>query len=330
MIGSADRCGWDACPPRPRTVTRMMSAAAQHRPRFRREHAARELGRGDVQRVRGDRPALPGGGQHALADHLVRAPVALLAGLEHEDHVSPQLGPPGAKQPRRPGQHRRMQVVAAGVHHPGEPRGVRQPRCLRDRQRVHIPAQQHRRPGYVLALSHPSVVARLAAQHRRHRGEFPAGGHLQRQATERREHLFLRQRQVQPDLRLPVDGVPQLGDLTGDRSGVLDVAPSVRPLRGRVPVVPCGALGWCLVRLVLVRLVPHRLVPGDPAGAASGWCGVRLTRRPAGASSGWCGVSGCVFCPDRTTPDSRDHSRIIPHPPGGRWSSVRAFAARET
>ena len=34
VIGSAARCGCDACPPRPRTVTRMMSAAASIGPGF--------------------------------------------------------------------------------------------------------------------------------------------------------------------------------------------------------------------------------------------------------------------------------------------------------
>jgi len=65
------------------------------------------------------------------------------------------------------------------------------------------------------------AVAGPAAQHGGHRAEFPAGGHLQRQAVQGRQHLLLSERQVKPDLGLPVDGVPQFGQLSGDRGGVL-------------------------------------------------------------------------------------------------------------
>jgi hypothetical protein len=41
---------------------------------------------------------------------------ALLAGLEHEDHVSGERVAVGGQQPGRPDEHGRMQVVPAGVH----------------------------------------------------------------------------------------------------------------------------------------------------------------------------------------------------------------------
>ncbi len=60
-----------------------------------------------------------------------------------------------------------------------------------------------------------------AAQHGGHRAELPAQADLQRQAVQRGQHLRLRPRQVKPDLRVPVDGVPQLSQVTGDRGRVL-------------------------------------------------------------------------------------------------------------
>ena len=117
----------------------------QHRARPGGEHPARELVRRHVQGVGRDR-ALAGRVEHALADHVPGAGVALLARLEHEDHRAGQVGLPRREQLRGAGQHGRVQVVTAGVHRARHRRRVRQPGLLGDRQRVHVAAQQHDRP----------------------------------------------------------------------------------------------------------------------------------------------------------------------------------------
>jgi len=167
------------------------------------EHPERELARRHVQAERRDRPAA-GRVEHALADHVPGAGVALFSRLEHEDHRAGQLGLPGAQQLGRPGQHGHVQVVPARVHDPVVPRRVGKAGRLGDRQRVHVAAQQH----------HRSRAS--ASQHRGHRAEPLAGGDLKRQPVQRAKHLLLGFRQVKADLRLTVDGLPQQGDLGGD------------------------------------------------------------------------------------------------------------------
>jgi hypothetical protein len=156
-----------------------------------------------VQGVGRDR-ALARRVEHALADHVPGAGVALLARLEHEDHRAREVGLPGRKQPGGAGQHGRVQVVAAGVHGAGDRRRVRQAGLLGDGKRVHVAAQQHDRAG-------PA-----AAQHRGHRADRLAGADLQRQPVQGSQHLALRLRQVQADLGLAVDRMPQLGDIARD------------------------------------------------------------------------------------------------------------------
>src|ERR1700759_2385760 len=82
VIGSAARWGWEAWPPRPRTVTRRMSAAASIGPGRGGKQAAPVRGGRDVQRVGGHR-AGAGRVQDAFADHHVGPAVALFARLEH-------------------------------------------------------------------------------------------------------------------------------------------------------------------------------------------------------------------------------------------------------
>ena len=162
---------------------RDLVGGGQHRARPGGEHPAGELVPAHVQGVGRDR-ALARRVEYPFADHVPGAGVALLARLEHEDHRAGHLGLPGAEQLGRAGQHRGVQVVAAGVHRAGYGRRVRQPGFLGDGQRVHVAAQQH----------HRSRLA--AAQHRRHRADRLPRADLERQAGQRIEHLALRLRQV--------------------------------------------------------------------------------------------------------------------------------------
>ena len=179
-----------------------------HRARPRAVDPAGQRGRGHVQRVGGHRP-VAGRVQDALGDHLLRPRVALLARLEHEDHVPGQLSLPRRQQPGRPGQHRGVQVVAARVHRAVDLGGIGQAGALGHRQGIHVTAQQHRR-------ARPA-----AAQHRGHRAQLAPAADLKRQPVERGEHLLLGPGQFQPDLRLAVNRLAQFGQLGGDLRGIL-------------------------------------------------------------------------------------------------------------
>lgn len=76
----------------------------------------------------------------SLLDHDTRAAAALFGGLEDQRH------PPGkiarlTEVFRRPEQHRRMPVMATGVHLARIGRGIVQPGGFRHRQRIHIRTQ---------------------------------------------------------------------------------------------------------------------------------------------------------------------------------------------
>ena len=100
-IGSAAECGRDACPPAPRTVTDRAGRRRHQRSRPGREHPARQHAGEDVQPVRRRDPG-SGGVQHSFADHGGGAVPALLAGLEHEDHVTGERGHAAGSAASRP------------------------------------------------------------------------------------------------------------------------------------------------------------------------------------------------------------------------------------
>jgi hypothetical protein len=154
----------------------------------------RQLGGHHVQGVRGGR-ALARGVEHPLLDHVLRARAALLARLEHEDHVPGEITAPRAQQPRGPGQHGGVQVVPAGVHRTLDLGRVRQPGALGDRQGVHVAAQQH------------GPARTRAAEDGGHRAQRAAHGDLDRQPVQCGQHLGLGAGQVQADLRLSVEAM---------------------------------------------------------------------------------------------------------------------------
>jgi len=170
-----------------------------------------------VHPVRGHDPAA-GGVEHPLLDHVGRAVVALLARLEHEHHVAGELAAVRAQQPRGPDEHRRVQVVPAGVHGAGDLAGVVEPGRLLHRQRIHVAAQQDggRMGGYSAFCA--AVTAPQDSGDGRDRAPRR---HLERQAVQRLEHGALRLRQLEADLRAAVQPVPQLGDVVRQLSGVV-------------------------------------------------------------------------------------------------------------
>ena len=108
------------------------------------EGVARDLGGHHVDAVRRRHPAA-GGVEDALVDHQAGAVPALLARLEHEDHVAGELLAVRAQHPGGADEHRGVQVVAAGVHDAVDAAAELQAGLLLHRQRVHVAAQQHRR-----------------------------------------------------------------------------------------------------------------------------------------------------------------------------------------
>ncbi len=115
----------------------------------------------------------------------------------------------GGQQAGRAGQHRGVEVVPAGVHAVGGG-GERQSGALRDRQRVHVAAQQHGGAGS------------FTAQHGRHGAEAAAGGDVERQPVEGAEHRFLGAGQVEAEFRNAVQRAPQAHQVVGEGGGVVE------------------------------------------------------------------------------------------------------------
>ena len=95
--------------------------------------------------------------------------------LEDEPHLAGELVTPLDEDLRRSEQHRRMTVVAAGVHHAGPRRHVRDVVLLEDRQRIHVGAK------------HDHLAGPRAVQPRDDRRP---GGPLDLETAERAERLL--------------------------------------------------------------------------------------------------------------------------------------------
>ena len=133
--------------------------------------------------------------------------VPLFPWLEHEGDGALQFGLPRRQHPRRAGQHRRVGIVAAGMHRPLDLRRKRQSGLFRHRQGIHIAAQQNMAPG-------------CRTLQRRHqaggRGPLAPG---QRQVGKGSAHLVAGARGVEAQLGLGMDGTAQRDDLIRDRAG---------------------------------------------------------------------------------------------------------------
>jgi hypothetical protein len=73
--------------------------------------------------------------------------VALLSGLEHEDHAPRELIAAPYEQARGADQHRDVGIVAAGVHHALHLRSELEAGFLVDGEGIHVRAQQDGRTG---------------------------------------------------------------------------------------------------------------------------------------------------------------------------------------
>ena len=146
--------------------------------------------------------------EEPLVEHVLRAAVALLAGLEHEEHPTRQLRPSIDEQPRRAQQHRDVGVVAAGVHRPVDLGGEVEPSVLGQRQGVHVGAEEDRRAG-------------LGAVDQRGDGAEPAPeDRLEPEPLELLDDDRLGDRQIGPDLRVAMDPAADRHDVGQQRAGV--------------------------------------------------------------------------------------------------------------
>jgi hypothetical protein len=144
---------------------------------------------------------LTGRVQYPLGDHPGRPVPAFLARLEHEHHISGEVGAVPGKDPGRADQHRGVQVMSAGVHRALDATRVLDAGQLADRQGVHVGSEQYRGAGTA------------AAQYRGHRAELSAQRDLQVQVAQGFQNLLLRTRQVESDLRMGMQVTPELDEV---------------------------------------------------------------------------------------------------------------------
>ena len=134
-IGSSARYGSLAWPPLPVTVIvervgrrhDRPAAAAQPARRQRRRDVHRERAGDRRRRAVGERRDV----EQAFLEHEAGAVVALLAGLEHEQHAAGELVAVRGEQLGGADEHRRVGVVAAGVHRRRRPARRSRARCPR-------------------------------------------------------------------------------------------------------------------------------------------------------------------------------------------------------
>ena len=142
--------------------------------------------------------------EQPFLEHEPGAVKALLAGLEHQEDAAGPRRSLLDEQPCGAEQHRDVRVVPAGVHPAVMFRGELEPGLLGQRQGVHVGPQQDGRPG-------------PAAFDGRHDGaDGDAGDGIEPESADRVEDDGLRPRQLQADLRDPMQSTPQRDHLGED------------------------------------------------------------------------------------------------------------------
>ena len=155
----------------------------------------------------------PAGLEHALLQHVPRAVLTFLAGLEHEHDLAGQRVPPA-----RAAAARRTRASRCGCRGrrrastPSVSDANASPLSSLQRQRVHVATQQHGRSGP------------LAVEHRGHRAARLAGADVQAEALERVQHRRLRPRQVEALLGVLVQLPAQRHGARLQRAGSVEQA----------------------------------------------------------------------------------------------------------
>jgi hypothetical protein len=109
--------------------------------------------------------------EQAIADHLARATLTFLGGLEDEGHRAGKA-PVTHQMPRRAQQHRRMPVMTAAMESAVMRAGMGQAGFLVKGQGIHVGAQADH------------AMAFAPAQHAHHARPAKAGGHFQPQSAQ--------------------------------------------------------------------------------------------------------------------------------------------------
>jgi hypothetical protein len=134
----------------------------------------------------------------AVADHRLRASLALLGGLEEDAHRSGQAAPD--ERLRRRHRHRHVPVVPTGMHPSGREGGVGSLAVLLDGEGVHVRAEEHGR-------------AAAAAEARDHPGASHTRAHLEARGLEEGRHPGRRARFRVGQLGMLVQLAAQRGHL---------------------------------------------------------------------------------------------------------------------
>ena len=145
-----------------------------------------------------------------VLEHVARAVMAFFTRLEHEHDRARKTVSLRREHPRGADQHRDMRVMPAGMHRAFSGRGIIEPGFLIERQRIHIPAQQHR-----------AAIVRSAQDRDQPGGRGPLA-QFERQAIERRLDLGERLGVVKPEFRLDMDRATQGHEVGKDFVSLFD------------------------------------------------------------------------------------------------------------
>ena len=212
-IGSIARNGSLACPPEPCTTIWNVSAEAIAGPPL---VATDPVGRVDVmcerERARDRRRCSVHERRHVeqpLFEHEPGTALALLAGLEHEQHPAGISSRRASSSLAAAGQHRRVGVVPAGMHPVVGGRAEFEPGVLVERQRVHVAPQQHRRPRLAAGEQGGDARRRLVQ------------GEVERKPVERLEHHVAGRGEIVADLGVSMQPAAQRHGLVVQVAGLV-------------------------------------------------------------------------------------------------------------
>ena len=204
----------------------------------RSEHRARATGDRAAGQIGPDVECESGVGrrivEQPLGDHFARAVVPFLPRLEHEQDLPCKAVAAGAQQAGGSGKHRRMAVMAAGVHRALCAAGEVEPSRLADRQRIHVAAQQHG--------ARRIAVARPVEQGDEAAGRF-AVADGERQASKRGLQFVASAGAIEPEFRI---GVNIAAKRDGRRLFVQSrIAPPIEQVEAHSICTPAGTgLEW--------------------------------------------------------------------------------------
>ena len=211
---------------------------------------------------------------HAVVDHHLAAAAAFLRRLEDQRHAAREV--PRLREIFRSAQkHRRVAVMAAGMHLVWHGRGVRLSGDLVERQRVHVGAQADRPAGPQIAIDDPHDAGSSEPRHHLVAAEF-----LQLVGDERRRLVH-----VEQQFRLHVDLPAPFGDFVlqfgcpvqyrhAQASFLVRVATALWNRSAGFAILASHTLNSTGTRLVDTTIPPRCILPSVSGTLESGgWIG---------------------------------------------------------